>query len=896
MSAGSRLLTWFDVDLALQKKLRRGDWASEVAEVQVYADGVDIYLKEGAKKKVREDLARSFGDWYSAAEDRIYLEGTPTEKRVLQVAFLEESGVPTESVFRPLFREVVLFPERLEGEAFSPPAPAQGDPQLYSFYSFKGGVGRTLHLLAMLKALSGENTHGPHVLVVDADVEAPGLTWWVRKKGESPEFSYVDFLALAQYDDSPDYNLTMGLAVHAIKEAPVSVGKTKFFFLPAFRTVEQLMRMPVAPEHLTRGSHGAWLAGDLLFRLGRMLGVDYILLDLRAGLSELTAPLLFDSRCLRFLVTTYSEQSVEGMKLVLSQLAKVASPEPETVYDPVLLFSMVPGELRDSAKLLEIQEELIALYPDMGEDDATPPRLTIGQSYFGQELLYLGDLESSWKKLEGTSVYECTQEIVRHLPSASSEPPVKAPSRQQIKEGLNRLEQICSRLENAESGEGEDFLPIQAIQSLGQRYADRIPLAVVIGSKGAGKTYMYLQLVRLGVWEKFLNDLHLDSIFKAETGTVRLFPFLESYNLEDVAKKMVEDQRTVVWREFGFPDEWNRTIMRDAIRAKVKEPGWDVTDWRKFWVHLMGLSLGIKCAFGSPITMEDLQEFLKSRASRVAVLIDGLEDIFPDAKTDVAQQNALKGLLEIPEMLRDFRENYLGVVCFIRRDLLRSVIKQNVSQYEMRYRPFDLTWNLDEALRLALWVALRADVLNPPSDTKEIIRLEPHELADRLTGLWGRKLGSEKSKEAITANWVLAALSDFNGQLQARDLVRFLKYAAGGSRKSISYDDRFIQPAAIRRAIEPCSKDKITEFEEEFTNIQSVFSKLKGYEDGQRKVPFTADVFGLTAEEIEQLEILGVLRKDKEKYYIPEIFRHGLGFTLDRGARPMVLAWKRKKM
>lgn len=900
MDLRKRLLTWFDVESVLLHKVRSGEWAEDVAEVQVYADGVDIYMNRNTSEAiVSQRLTEVFGDWYSAEANVIYLEKTRTRTRALQITFLPESELAfnNKNVFRPLFKDVVLFPERVEMNSLEIPRFSEDMPSLLSFYSFKGGVGRTLHLLACLKALSAEDNNDLKILVVDADLEAPGLTWWAQKKGEMPEFSYLDFLALAQYDRSENYEETLELAVSAIKEMPVSVGKTKFFFLPAFRTVDQLMRLPVAPEHLMRGNHHTWSAGDLLFKLGKALGVTLILVDLRAGMSELTAPLLFDFRTVRFLVSTYSLQSVGGMKLVLSQLAKVAPNEGEAFFDPIILFSMVPLELKDFQEFQDVQEELISLYPDNGDDDATPSRLVIDQTYFNQELLYLGDLESAWKKLAGTSVYNQMKQIIESLPAHILKQVDLVPASPDIKKGLNRLEEICTRLEHAESGEGTDFLPIPAIQNLGQRFVDKIPLAVVIGSKGAGKTYMCLQLVRLGVWGGFLDELRLATTHRIEMASVKCFPFLESYNLEDTAKGMVERQKEAVWQELGRPKEWNGKVLRDAIRKKVKEESnWDVTDWRDFWIHLIGLSLGMKGnVFASQISLEAIQDNLKALNRKVIILIDGLEDIFQNVKADVQQQNSLNGLLEIPEVLRDYRENFLGVICFIRRDLLRSVIKQNMGQYESRYRMFDLTWDFDEALRLALWVGQRAEVINPSLNTKELIHLEAYELSNRLIGFWGRKLGAERSKEAITANWVLAALSDFNGQLQARDLVRFLKYAARESKLGITYPDRFLQPMAIRRAIEPCSKDKIAEFEEEFTNIESVFNKFKNQRDEIRKVPFTADVFDLTAEEIELLETLGVLRKAKEKYYIPEIFRYGLGFTLDRGARPTVLAWKRKK-
>jgi hypothetical protein len=54
------------------------------------------------------------------------------------------------------------------------------------------------------------------------------------------------------------------------------------------------------------------------------------------------------------------------------------------------------------------------------------------------------------------------------------------------------------------------------------------------------------------------------------------------------------------------------------------------------------------------------------------------------------------------------------------------------------------------------------------------------------------------------------------------------------------------------------------------------------------------DQTGLTIEQVQTLENNGVAYLEKEEYYIPEIYRAGLGFKLKAGARPRVLALSRK--
>jgi len=427
------------------------------------------------------------------------------------------------------------------------------------------------------------------------------------------------------------------------------------------------MRFPVRPEHLVRRNDYLWENTDLLLELGKALGVRYILVDLRAGLSELSAPLLFDARALRFLVTTYSSQSVSGIKLVLSQLAKLAPTPESNLFDPSVIFSMLPEELKELPEILAAQSELIGAYPDFDDatDDATPARLSIVSTFFAHELLYFEGLDQLWYKLTGTSVFKQIQDLMEHSLYKLSPDVNHKVSAPDITLRLNRLEALCTQLENAESGEGKGYLPIQAIRNLGQRFIGKMPLAVVAGSKGAGKTYLFLQLVRFQSWDKFLFDLDISQNPKGKI-TNLVFPLLESRSLKDRAQQQVVECRENVWKILELPVQWNLTMISDQIRERLK-PGyvWNQSDWRKFWIHLIGQSLGLQENQSVDLlSLEDIQKHLKQHGVRVTIIIDGLEDLFPKVKTEPSSQEALNGLLEIPESLRELRESYLGIVCF----------------------------------------------------------------------------------------------------------------------------------------------------------------------------------------------------------------------------------------
>jgi hypothetical protein len=66
----------------------------------------------------------------------------------------------------------------------------------------------------------------------------------------------------------------------------------------------------------------------------------------------------------------------------------------------------------------------------------------------------------------------------------------------------------------------------------------------------------------------------------------------------------------------------------------------------------------------------------------------------------------------------------------------------------------------------------------------------------------------------------------------------------------------------------------------------------------ERKIPFAVEQFNMDQQTVRMLEEMGVIYEDKEKeeiarFYMPEIFREGLGFS-GQGARPRIVALKRR--
>jgi hypothetical protein len=81
----------------------------------------------------------------------------------------------------------------------------------------------------------------------------------------------------------------------------------------------------------------------------------------------------------------------------------------------------------------------------------------------------------------------------------------------------------------------------------------------------------------------------------------------------------------------------------------------------------------------------------------------------------------------------------------------------------------------------------------------------------------------------------------------------------------------------------------------ETPGLKKVLETLRQASESEKRVPFRPETFNLSPAAVEFLETHGVVaRGDQGELFLPEIIRHGLGFTLEGGRRPAVLKMYRK--
>jgi cellulose biosynthesis protein BcsQ len=886
-----KLFTWVDIDSQLAEAAVEGWWPGWLLEVDAWWDGVELTILPGTDTaEVHRWLDSQFGLGSASASDmglELTLDRPTTHAPTsLPVRLLESANLGatprrprlTERRVTSALREALPRPE----------APQfAGDKQLTAFHSFKGGVGRTLHAVALADLLASQ---GQHVLLIDADLEAPGITWMYQAQGGRCDIAYEDVLALLHSSKQGDPTRAVEIAAGYLPNQRMSryPGRGRVTVLPASRR-SRLGPPRIGPGDLLTDDRSPYFLSESLAALAVAADADTVVLDLRAGASELAAPILLDPRVMRVFVTTISSQSLQGTETMIRQLGAQSPAVAGTDPTPGAIVTQYRLDLHDGHAeearrgLSAALSSTIAL---AGTAAGTCPAedLTVDEqvltapvlSPFREELLAL---PQSWDAVVDV-IRRCGLPALLGEFAPSVAPPIptgpEVPAT--VDDRRRALETTADRLVFAErrgSDSGLGFLTTEPVRRLIADHSTDLPVAVVVGAKGAGKTFTFARMCAEETWESFARE-NGQSVGRAAL----VVPVLDPANIAEPREDVVspQDLRDRAAGGSGITAAEIKSHLNAGLRdARAEDPEF----WRLRWLECLAWSAGAERAGSAE---ESLIERTQDASGARLFVLDGLEDWLESLETE-AKRIALRTLLiDVPDWLRRLRNRSLGLVVFVRQDLVRAAIKQNLGQFLDRYAPYELRWGTEDALRLSLWVATSAGAV--PTPELPITDMGYTEIAQALLPLWGAKLGTDKSREAWTERWVPAALADFNEQVQARDVVRFLREAARASVGEERWPDRVVTPAAMRRALGACSRAKVDEINQENPRLGKLLQRMSALPDSVKMMPFDPADVGLGVGDVEDLEQWGALARDTDgRYRMPEIYRHALGFRTQGRAR-----------
>lgn len=554
-----------------------------------------------------------------------------------------------------------------------------------------------------------------------------------------------------------------------------------------------------------------------------------------------------------------------------------------------LLLTMIPREMEEDT-IGSLEDELAeSLEQDLDSENMNVLREDyLYRVPFDSVFASLGNFQEICSLLKGRMLSDVMAKIADDMLKTGADSDStgeKCFSLDHVKQTISRLHEITTTEITAEGNASSNMLATTSIREIVREFKDTVPQLVVLGAKGSGKTYIYKQLLSKKTWEYFVCGVETSE--EGDRERTLILPLVCSPNtkkLHAMVQECIKNCNNSFQEMHISLDQVDRNYNTLAAYAENER---SLTEWMEMWQRLMLEMLGSEYS-----DFTGLDQYLEKRGKRILFIVDGLEDLFMDLQ--VQKQNtwrfAVRALCQnIVNSLRNLQFGNIGIAIFARKDMAEEAIEINFDQFQNQYHKYELKWTPSEALRLALWIAKQADPAL--GDDIDILKASREALEERLEQLWGKKLGRYDSKEANSARWIIAALSDFSNQLQARDIVRFLQYATSSFPESRPpYEDRYIMPKQIREAIPHCSREKYKEIRDEMKAIYRILKKFEDLREEEKVLPLTLDKISLTGDEIAKLENQGYFKMADKKYYFPEIIRFALGFKYIKGARPRVLS------
>ena len=872
-----RLFTWYDVEVEFRK--RRSWWPLWWNRVDVYSDEIVINIdsERNNKEENEETFIKIFGKFYMNGKVTVEFD-----QKQLDVIYEEgDESDRAEPIKTPLFKDMFTREETTKQEELA------GSP-LTVFHSYKGGVGRTLALISLVREISQAHGNQRKVLIVDADLEAPGLTWMLGQGKSNEKISYFDVLELLHFNSLNEnfVDRVAGLVKTNVIKVMTEKLEVEHYFLPVYREKSQMLNIYSSPEKIISVQKDKYVITEFLSRLGASLGADLVLVDLRAGVTEFSAPFLFDARVNKFFISSTSMQSIKGTKLILEEIQRKVK---DGHLNSKLLLTMIPRDMEED-KVGNLEDELA----ESLEQDFDPENMNVlREDYlyrvpFDSAFASLGDFQEICALLKGKVLSDVMAKIAGSMlkTDTKADGTGKKPlSLENMKDTIRRLHEITTMEITAEGSASSNMLATTSIREIVREYKETVPQLVVLGAKGSGKTYIYKQLLSKRTWENFVSGVETPG--ERDRERTLILPLVCSLNMKKLHPMV---QECIVNCNHTFEEMNIRPNIVDCNYNKLAsyaEKETSLTEWMEIWQRLMLDMLG-----GGYSDLSELDQYLEGKHKRILFIVDGLEDLFMDVQiqTQKTWRFAVRVLCQnVVNTLRNLRFENIGIVIFARKDMAEEAIEINFEQFQNQYHKYELKWSPSEALRLALWIAKQA--APALGENVDILKASREVLEECLEKLWGKKLGRYDSREANSAKWIIAALSDFTNQLQARDIVRFLQFATSTFPEGKPpYEDRYIMPKQIREAIPGCSREKYKEIRDEMKAVYQILKKFEDMPEEEKVLPLTLDKISLTGEEIARLENQGYFIMSDKKYYFPEIIRFALEFKYVKGARPRVLS------
>lgn len=716
-------------------------------------------------------------------------------------------------------------------------------PHTVTFYSFKGGVGRTTALIHVAWILA---MRGRKVVAVDLDLEAPGLSA-LSNLTPIPTYGIVDYFYERSYIPQgvePSISIVEMFGEMRIPNAP-----GRFFIVPAgsldldYITKVDDLRASAVTEH----GEDLW---SVFFReITEQLQPDIILVDSRTGINEWGAFSLLRAADQAIVFLYPNEQNKRGIDLLLETLANRVTLQ--------LVFSPVPfgdaGDEKVKEYWLALQVRLDAATDHLGSDiDEESQEGGEAQSDIAEPITinYFTEiaLASNYPVLSLLSNYMSLANLVDEDTFAVSLEPVLSDNdrRQQL------LESLTFPAVNTTTAD-------QSLRNLFQRTADferffDATTSLIRGQKGTGKTTLYELLLKHKDVARELSPKPLSHVIcLSGHDRFRVHPTSADFRFIDQSIR----QNGGAWEAFWGSYLLLRMHLQNHLQPfKEKGPAelnqlWsilnevpgDVNEWQEEHTRVLTTMVTNRKI---DLLVKDAIDYINRSLQRRD---QGLWFLYDDLDKDLLEEDNLRnrvlaGLFQFVRFFDTSRlprihsADRLTTICFkifLREDIWHQLVFDTKGYFNGRN--IILQWTREDFLRLTLRQVLQSeqfkDLVDRLAPVENIDQADEPSIDRVLQLLWGVRR-EPNAKSQYVSRWVYDRLTDASGTIFPGSvnivLTEAKKHALTADPDPTLPTDRLLPAVSVHEGLLRASRQRCAEVREEYSELRPFFDALTNLE------------------------------------------------------------------
>ena len=800
----------------------------------------------------------------------------------------------------PLWSDILMAPEP-DVQKKSDEEDIFKTPLVVTFYSFRGGVGRSTALGLVAGILATEKKR--RVVILDFDLEAPGISILLGPdihQFSQENYGVLDYLY--QRFLSPEENFPpIESCIYQVELK----ARGELFLVPVGEYDEYYIHRLA---ELDRGTLQAFYHREnnpveqLIEDIKKQLNPDVILIDARPGFNDTSAIALLDLADTGIICFSPTDQSLKGLSWVVESVRK----QWEYQRKPDLRFLLTP--IPPVAQ--EQRQVWISNVEDWIEENwGLPDNITVSEIYYEVNynpiLSTLSSLVNNLPKSLLDNYLSIAESIDASLPDIK--PHLKTTN------VLNKDTKEAVLKELKFSAVTAQDIEVEKIPDIFQRTGDfpnflNDKTWLILGAKGTGKSLLFRLFVEQALKEK------AKKLARESGKNIDNFYCIPGHGKTTIKRSILEgtalasyehDAGDNCWRCFwsnyallqlcySLPELKSLPNINDNLKALIatEEPrSADIVSW------LVDQAKSSTASVETLDQLRDVNSYLQKNNQRVWLLYDELDTGFGHRQEDYRRRReALEALLAW-WLESGISLEYIVPKIFLREDIWNKLNFTNKGHFASG-RSLELKWEEADLWRLVLRQVLKLSDSLSQTITHEsgvtVERLEKTELKQlrqSLFPLWGEKMGS--GNKSYIYNWIRKRTADSQDNSFPRSLILLLEQAVEREKNySKEYSDpRILRPKSLIDALPEVSKQRVDEVCNEYPELRELLSTLRGERSpiDEKRLTKIWNIKGTKLNaRLQEMIDAGIFKEysrrknvspDVRVYSVAELYLYGLGMT-----------------